>query len=81
MSYSYSFDLADGKYTYICDNGVQEALRYGKPWRKKDLVGDNLIYSMGAEIQRLREELDLAIHAIENSGVDYEEVVGYLREE
>ena len=46
-------DFNDGKYTYILhDDGTQEALRYGEPWRK--LIGNNLIYWMGVEVHNLR---------------------------
>lgn len=45
--------IADGKYTVIFDQGNLSALRYGEPWR--DLTGDNLIYWMMVEIERLRE--------------------------
>lgn len=49
-----------GKYTYIFDEktGVQEVLRYGKPWRKDDLVGDNLVLALAMKIDELQEELD-----------------------
>ncbi|AHK11189.1 hypothetical protein S14_77 [Shewanella sp. phage 1/4] len=52
-------DLCDGKYTYILDEvtGVQEVLRYGEPWRKDDLIGDNLVLSMAQRIVELEEEL------------------------
>lgn len=49
------FDLNNGKYTYIFEDGNQSALRYGEPWR--DLVGDNLILAMAQEIERLRERV------------------------
>lgn len=41
-----STPLANGKYTIISDNGVLSALRHGEPWRKDDLVGDNLVGAM-----------------------------------
>lgn len=49
-----------GKYTYIFDEktGVQEALRHGEPWRKEDLVGDNLVLAMAMKIEELQQELD-----------------------
>lgn len=48
-----------GKYTYIFDEktGVQEALRHGEPWRKEDLVGDNLVLAMAMKIEELQQEL------------------------
>lgn len=55
-------DLCDGKYTYILDEdtGVQEVLRYGEPWRKDDLLGDNLVLAMAHEISNLKYLLDKA---------------------
>lgn len=47
--------LADGKYTLIdalSDGGGFRALRYGEEWR--DLAGDQLVYAMFCEIERLR---------------------------
>lgn len=52
-------ELAEGKYTYINDEGAQRALRYGEEWR--DLTGDNLIYWMGVEIEEGRERLEEAV--------------------
>jgi hypothetical protein len=49
-------ELAGGKYTYIFENGKHCALRYGEEWR--DLTGDNLIYAMACEIERLQEEIE-----------------------
>lgn len=52
-------ELGSGKYTYIVhQNGKQEALRYGVPWR--DLTGDGLILCMAEEIYRLRNEIEAA---------------------
>ncbi|AGH32236.1 hypothetical protein VPHG_00173 [Vibrio phage 11895-B1] len=66
-------DLFDGKYTYIFDNGKQKALRHGGEWR--DLTGDNLIYAMACRIEELDIQLSQAIEIIEDSGVDFNEVV------
>ena len=52
------YDFDDGKYAVISENGRQQALRHGEPWR--DLTGDNLIYWMMVEIERLRAELAAA---------------------
>jgi len=51
-------ELENGKYTYMFDEntGVQEVLRYGEPWRGKELTGDNFILAMAHEIQRLRKQ-------------------------
>lgn len=55
-------ELENGKYTYILDEdtGVQEVLRYGEPWRKDDLIGDNLVLAMAHEIAKVQNELDVA---------------------
>jgi hypothetical protein len=49
-------DFADGKYTVINDNGKLTALRHGEPW-SRDLTGDNLIYWMLVEVDRLKDEV------------------------
>lgn len=64
-------ELAEGKYTYINDNGNQRALRYGEEWR--DLTGDNLIYYMGVEIQQLKLSVEQLCFAI-NTGTPIDEV-------
>jgi hypothetical protein len=52
----FEIELSDGKYKYIrYKEGGQEALRYKEPWR--DLVGDNLTYFMGVEIEELQKKL------------------------
>ena len=52
-------DLDGGKYTVVQkDNGSLDALRYGEPWR--DLTGDNLVYWMAVEIERLRDKIEEA---------------------
>lgn len=49
-------NLRDGKYSIIQkENGSLEALRYGESWR--DLTGDNLVYAMTVEIQKLTKAL------------------------
>jgi hypothetical protein len=52
-------DFADGKYTVINDNGKLTALRNGEPWAR-DLIGDNLVYWMLVEVDRLKNELAAA---------------------
>jgi hypothetical protein len=49
-----------GKYTYVFDEntGMQEVLRHGEPWRKDDLVGDNLVLAMAMKIEELQQGLD-----------------------
>ena len=49
-------DFADGKYTVINDNGKLTALRHGEPWAR-DLCGDNLVYWMLVEVDRLKTAL------------------------
>jgi len=53
----FSLKLDGGKYTLIRDRNRQYALRYGEPWR--DLTGDNLIYSLIVEIERLNNQIKL----------------------
>lgn len=48
--------VADGKYTVTNDQGTLTALRNGEPWGR-DLVGDNLVYSMFVRIRELEEAL------------------------
>ena len=46
-------ELDNGKYTVKQDSsGRLYALRYGEEWR--DLCGDNLVYQLAAEVERLR---------------------------
>jgi hypothetical protein len=48
----HSFD--NGKYTVVNNNGILTALRYGEPWQ--DLSGNNLVYWMLIEVDRLKTE-------------------------
>lgn len=61
--------FADGKYTIINDNGILTALRYGEPW-ERDLTGDNLIYWMLVEVDRLKTELDTAHKVLKHFEVE-----------
>lgn len=54
----FKVDLEDGKYTYINDNGKQQVLRYGFPWKEKELAGANFILAMGQKIEELQDELN-----------------------
>lgn len=48
--------LDDGKYTIVYDKTnsfPEKVLRYGEEWR--NVVGDNLIFWLCTEIERLRE--------------------------
>ena len=49
-------DFANGKYTVIHTNGKLTALRNGEPWVRA-LFGDNLVYWMLVEVDRLKQEL------------------------
>lgn len=55
--------VGDGKYTLIQEaDGRLHCLRHWEPWR--DCVGDNLILSLGYEVEKLRqtgEELKKAL--------------------
>jgi len=57
-------DFADGKYTVISDSGKLTALRNGEPWGR-DLVGDNLVYWMLIEVDRLKAHRDELLEALE----------------
>jgi len=50
-------DFAEGKYTVISSNGNLVALRNGEPW-KRELLGDQLVYAMLAEVDQLKQERD-----------------------
>lgn len=47
--------LMDGKYTYRNEDGKQEVLRYGEPWR--DLCGDKFVAAMADRILELEAQL------------------------
>lgn len=59
-------ELANGKYTYLFNEGtgVQECLRHGEPWRKEDLIGDNLILTMAQRIVELESDVDMLCNNI-----------------
>ena len=65
--------LQDGKYIITNNKGVLKAFRHGEEWR--DIVGDNLIYALVQKVNELEDELCQAIDVIEDSGVDYEEII------
>ena len=49
-------EVSVDKYKIIMDaQGGLSALRHGEPWR--DLCGDNLVYTLAAEVSELREKL------------------------
>ena len=45
-----------GKYTYVITETNSRVLRYGELWR--DAIGDKFTYSMAAEIESLREQVE-----------------------
>lgn len=48
----------NGKYTVVMpDVGGLYALRNGKPWRKEDLIGDNLVWCLASELHKAREKI------------------------
>lgn len=55
-------DFADGKYTVINDNGRLAALRHGEHW-DRDLCGDNLIYWMLVDYDKMKEQRDELLDA------------------
>ena len=48
--------VENGKYTYVITETNAHVLRYGKLW--KDATGDKFTYSMAAEIESLREQVE-----------------------
>lgn len=55
-----TYNLADGKYTLVRDDGYKlEALRYDEPWQAMtdDLVGNNLIHALLNRIDELEKEV------------------------
>lgn len=79
MSDKISIKLNNGKYDYTFNHntGIQSIKRNGEEWR--DVTGDNFILAMAMRIEELEEELDIAVQAIEQCGVDYDEVTESLR--
>lgn len=71
---TFKINLEDGKYTINYDNGIISCDRYNQPWRKEDLVGDNLIHALVVELNDMYNELNIAVDIIEQSGVCYEEL-------
>lgn len=62
-------DLMDGKYTFILGHdGTQEALRYGEPWQKQELIGNNLTRVMAQEIVDLKATISTLNKQLENDG-------------
>lgn len=56
MEYTLNVTVGDGKYTVIQgQDGRLRALRYGEEWR--DCCGDGLIYTLAAEVEKLREQI------------------------
>lgn len=71
---TFKINLENGKYTIRYDNGIMSCDRHGIPWRKEDLVGDNLLHALVVELNDMYKELDIAVDIIEQSGVCYEEL-------
>lgn len=74
--------LADGKYTVYREPNYQiKALRYGEPWRDKDLIGDNLVSAMFDRILELESRVvklpELLVDAPTPS-LDYHDVLQAL---
>ena len=69
--------LEDGKYVYTFENGMQIITRHGEDFRNE--TGDNFLLAMAQHIQDLENELGIATEAIEQCGVDYDEITESLR--
>lgn len=64
-------ELADGKYTVIqTDEGRLIAFRHGEPWR--DCVGDNLIFQLAVEVERLRAGIQKALGIVDKACKRYD---------
>ncbi len=77
MSGKIVIKLEDGKYVYTFENGMQSITRHGETWRNE--TGDGFILAMAHRIQELENELGIAVEAVEQCGVDYDEVTESLR--
>ena len=78
MSNTINIKLNNGEYEYtFTENGEQLIKRNGEDWRNE--TGDNFTLAMAMRIEELEEELDIAIQAVEQCGVDYDEVTESLR--
>ena len=73
-------EITLGEYHYTLTKDYQQLItRNGESWRNE--TGDNLIYAMAQKINSLEEELGLAVEIIDDSGIDYEEVLEIKRGE
>ena len=77
-------DIANGKYTIINDNGRLSALRHGEYWNR-DLCGDNLIYWMLVDFDKMKEQRDELLDTLQRVLKDIPTVVrnegmGYIEE-
>tara|TARA_Y100001956_G_scaffold48961_1_gene47603 strand:- start:5067 stop:5300 length:234 start_codon:yes stop_codon:yes gene_type:complete len=77
MSDKIVIELEEGKYEYLFENGVQTIRRHGEDLRIE--TGNSFILAMAMRIDELEKELDIAITAVEQCGVDYSEVTESLR--
>ena len=75
--------FADGKYTVINDNGKLTALRPGEHWGGRDLCGDNLVYWMFIDYDKMKEQrnelLDALKTIVEAEGAEQDEWDGVER--
>lgn len=76
VSDTFKIDLENGKYTVHYENGIISCDRYGVPWRKKGLLGDNLVHALVVELQGMYKELDIAVSIITEQGVSIGELRG-----
>lgn len=71
---NFTINLENDKYTIHYNNGEISCDRYGEPWRKEDLVGDNLIHALVVELHDMYKEFDIAVDIINEQGGCYEEL-------
>lgn len=74
MTKTFKINLENDKYTIHYNNGEISFDRYGEPWRKGDLIGDNLIHALVVELHNMYNEFDIAVDIINNQGGCYEEL-------
>lgn len=71
-------DVAEGKYSVLHDGkGKMTALRYGEPWGR-DLVGDNLVFHLAAELHETREVCRKMVHGLKQAQGYVETVSGKI---
>lgn len=58
-------ELENGKYQFFWKDNMLYCNRYGQPWR--DFCGDNAVYFLFLECEKLKKALEQAHDNLENS--------------